>query len=94
VNLIPFAIGWVALLIVILVLAFYRSRLSREEDDIPHISEPEAEVYASRQIAVAKKLEKVEFWGKTLTVLLILYGLVLAAVFSYQAWEQSSRITR
>jgi len=93
VNLYPFAIGWAALLIVVLVLAFYRNRLARAEDDIPHISEPEAEVYASRQIAIARKLEKVEFWGKLLTVLLILYGLALAAAFSYRAWVESSRIS-
>lgn len=91
-NLYPFAIGWVLLLVVVIVLAFYRSRLAREEDDIPHISEPEAEVYASRQIAIARKLEKVEFWGKLLTVLLILYGLAIVAAFSYKAWTESYRL--
>lgn len=92
-NLYPFAIGWVLLLIVVIALAFYRSRLAREEDDIPHISEPEADVYASRQIAIANKLEKVEFWGKLLTVVLVLYGLALAAAYSYKVWVDSSRLT-
>ena len=37
---------------------------------------------------VVQKLDKIDFWGKTLTLVLIVYGLMLAAWLLYQLWEQ------
>jgi hypothetical protein len=39
-----------------------------------------------KQVALAAKLESVDRWGKTLTVITITMGLVVAALILYQAW--------
>lgn len=91
-NLVPLGIVWVVLLAVILVLAFRRSLLAREEDDMLHVGDAAAAAATARQIAVGKKLTALERLLKMLTVLLILYGLVLVGLFFYDAWTASTRI--
>jgi len=91
-NLVPFAVVWVVLLAVVLVLAFRRSLLARQEDDMLHVGDVAAAAATARQVVVGKKLTALESFLKILTVLLILYGVALVGLFIYNAWMASTRM--
>jgi hypothetical protein len=91
-NLVPYAVVWVVFLAVVLVLAFRRSLLAREEDDMLHVGDAAAAAATARQLVVGKKLNSLERLLKILTVLLVLYGVALVGLFIYDAWMASSRI--
>ncbi len=91
-NLVPYGIVWVVLLAVVLLLAFRRSFLAREEDDMLHVGDAAAAAATARQVAVGKKLTALERLLKILTVLLVLYGVALAGLFIYNAWMASTRM--
>ena len=90
INLIPFGASWVALAISVLVLAVYRRRLSSQEDDTLHVSDAHA-AEITQQAVTAHKIEVVDRWGKLLTVIGAIYGLLLGAAYFYQYWMQSSQ---
>ena len=82
---------WIALAPCVAVLALYRRMLASHEDDIVHVTSGENRVLA-QQATFAQKIEKIDFWGKTLTIVLVVYGLILGAWILYQLWEQSARV--
>jgi len=54
------------------------------EDDTLHVSaDPDGRI-AAQQAAMAARLEKIDRWGKILTIVVVVYGLVLGAAFLYQ----------
>jgi len=83
---------WLVLGVVVALLALYRKTITSHEDDIVHVTSGESRVLAE-QNATAQKIEKIDFWGKSLTIVLVAYGLILAAWILYQLWEQSSKLT-
>jgi hypothetical protein len=89
-NLVPLGIVWVVLLAVVLVLAFRRSLLARQEDDMLHVGDAAAAAATAHQVTLGKKLNALERLLKILTVVLVLYGVVLAGLFIYDAWTASS----
>jgi hypothetical protein len=90
-NLVPYILGWSVLGIVVVVLAIYRSVVGGHEDDSLHVMAGEAPIIAQQQ-KIGKKIDHIEAWGKSLTALLALYGLVLAAIYLYHAWQVSNTI--
>jgi len=88
--LIPWAISWAVLAALVLTLAIYRSILASKDDETVHISDLEAPLIA-QQTAIAARLTMIDRVGKSLTVVVLLYGLALAGIWVYQVWEQSSR---
>jgi hypothetical protein len=38
-------------------------------------------------MALAHRLESIDRWGKTLTVVVAVYGVALAAIYLYQVWN-------
>ena len=89
-NLIPYIVVWVVLGIIVLVLAVSRMRLAKREDASLHVMVTEGE--AEQQKDMTKKLGRIDLWGQVLTVVLVLYGITLAGIYIYQAWQQSSKI--
>ena len=79
-NWTPYLTLWSLLAAVVAALAIYRKLLSSREDDSIHVSDGAARLIPE-QIAAAHKLAVVEKWGKTLTVALLLTGLVLAGIY-------------
>ena len=90
-NLTVYIWTWAILAVVVLCLAMYRFALAGHEDESVHISPVESHKIVEQK-QVFGKLNRVEFWGKLLTVVVILYGLVIAGVYLYHSWLQSSQV--
>ena len=86
-----YILTWAVLAVVVLGLALYRFSLAGHEDESIHVSAVEAKQVVEQQ-QVFGKLNRVEFWGKLLTVIVVLYGLAIAGAYLYNAWQQSSQI--
>lgn len=89
-NLIPYLVVWIVLGIVVIVLLVSRIRIAKREDASLDVLEGERE--AEQQKQMTKKLARIDWWGQALTVALVLYGIILAGIHIYRAWEQSSKI--
>ncbi|HUE00232.1 MAG TPA: hypothetical protein VMR62_11725 [Bryobacteraceae bacterium] len=83
INLLPYAIFWGVLAIVVLFLIVYRKSVSSQEDDSIHLEGNTA----VHQMSLAHKLALIDRWGKTLTIVVALYGIALAAIYLYQIWN-------
>jgi len=82
------AVIWLALASIVCGLAAYRKLLVRNEDDILHVRDSEAGKIA-QQSAMANRLDLVDRWGKALTVVAFVFGVVLAVAVLYQAMGNS-----
>jgi hypothetical protein len=90
-NLTSYVVGWGVLGVVVLALAIYRASVAGHEDDSLHVMAGEAPVIVEQQ-KLGKKIEHIELWGKSLTVVLVVYGLALVGIYLYHAWLQSGSI--
>lgn len=90
-NLLPYAIAWAVLAVIVLVLALMRRGITSHEDDTIHLSGGGAAA-VNEQLVVAKKLASIDLWGKVLTVVLAATGLVLGALYGMQVWEAGSKV--
>jgi len=79
---------WSALTLFVISLAVFRKFASRREDDLVHLS-GSADVAIHQQVEVANKLDKIDHWGKLLTVVDVVFGVVLLAVTLYITWQNS-----
>jgi hypothetical protein len=82
---------WLALGAAVVAMALYRKYVSRNEDDALHLT-PGMDVAVQRQAQLAGQLDWIDRWGKTLTVVAVLYGMALAGYWLYQAWLESGQI--
>lgn len=85
----PLTILWVVLAAVVLVMAGYRKIVSDKEDETLHLGNPSAN---AQQVTVGHKLEVIDKWGKLLTIIAAVFGLLLGLAYTYQTWVQSSRL--
>jgi hypothetical protein len=88
---IPVAV-WAALALVVIVLAIYRYKIASKDDGMVHVADSEQGV-AAEQALIVRKLDVIDRWGKSLTVVLVLFGLALAGYFLYQQWTELGRTT-
>jgi hypothetical protein len=83
---------WAVLGIVTLALAVYRTVFAtHSEEDIVRLG-PGEEREVPKQAALARKMDAIDRWGKTLTILVVVIGLGLAAAYLYQAWLDPSSV--
>jgi hypothetical protein len=92
-NFLPYAIAWVVLLIVVIVLAIVRGKMAASEDDTLKLSDGEVSAI-SVQVTVAKKLSTVETVGKVLTVLLVVSGLILAGIYGWSLFNSNEMFSK
>jgi hypothetical protein len=78
-----YVVIWSCLAVVVLALALVRFVVALHEDDNIHISVAQ-ESLISGQKAIFGKLDAIDRWGKTLTVLALVSGLALAALYLKQ----------
>ena len=85
----PFFVLWIALATIVIALIVRRKMVAIHEDDTLHVldSGPVAE-----QVAIAHKLDQIDKWGKILTVIAVVFGLLVGAAYIYQVWMQSYQI--
>ena len=87
INFTPWMILWAALALAVLVMAGYRKIASVREDETLHLVNPSE---SARQLAIFHKLERIDKWGKLLTVVAAIYGLLLVMGYTYQTWVQAT----
>lgn len=89
INFTPYAVVWGLLALVVLLMAGYRKTISVKEDETLHLGSP---TESTHQIEIAHKLDVIDKWGKLLTVVAAVYGLLLAVAYTYQTWVQASNL--
>lgn len=89
-NLIINLIVWGVLLIITIVLWLYRRFLENREDHYIHLRADahDAQVLQQQQ-AVGKKVETLSKTARILLILVIIYGLAIAAFQVYSAWNNT-----
>lgn len=85
----PFIVLGVILFAVVGVLAFYRKSLSRGEDDQLHVFDGGG----ANQPVLAHKLDQIDKWGKLLTIIAVVYGVIVGVAYVYQSYLQSTTST-
>jgi hypothetical protein len=86
----PFVALWTALALITAGLALYRKLVSAREEDYIHLGAGEERMISDQKV-MARKLDVIDRWGKTLTILTTASGLVLASFYLYNAWLESLR---
>ena len=82
---------WSGLTFTVILLAVARKITARKEDECVHLADSEA-LAISQQVAVAGRLERIDRWGKTLTIIDVVFGLVLVTMMCISAWQQSQTL--
>ncbi len=90
-NLNPYVWTWITLVAVVLVLAAYRLLVARREDDTLDVLEQDPKVIAEQQL-MSKKIDVIDRWGQSLTVLAIVFGIALVTVYFYRVWLEGGRV--
>lgn len=76
--------AWIALVAIVLLLALYRLMITRGVWTVLHVRRSEASLIP-QQIVQDQQLERIDFWGQTLTVVAVIFGVLLAAIYLYIA---------
>lgn len=88
-NFIPFLALWIVLALAVIAMIAWRKVVSRQEDETLHVMDVGA---VTHQVDVAHKLDVIDKWGKILTAITVIYGLLLGALYLYQSWIEMSRV--
>ncbi|HUB82013.1 MAG TPA: hypothetical protein VMB03_24620 [Bryobacteraceae bacterium] len=91
-TLIPFVVLWIVMALGVLALFIWRKSVSSKEDDNLHVSDPTSDKKMAEQAAVAQKLDLIDKWGKTATVVTVVYGVILGGIYVWQSWVQNSNM--
>jgi hypothetical protein len=83
-NLTLCVVLWAVLASVVLLLALYRNLLSKGHFTTLHVRASELPLVPG-EAAYAHRLDRIDRWGKILTTTAVVYGLVLALAYLYQA---------
>lgn len=84
-------IAWAALTLVVISLGVARRVAARKDDEYVHLSDAELAAIP-QQVALASKLERIDTWGKRLTIVDAAFGLVLLAILVYRTWQQTGAL--
>jgi hypothetical protein len=88
-NLYPFAVLWAVMALGVIALIVIRKRISSGEDDTLHVMEGDAAMIPHQE-EIAHKLAVIDRWGKSLTAVTVLFGLIVGALWVYQGWVSAS----
>jgi len=90
-NLMPFFILWILLAVTVIALLVWRKSVARNEDDSLHVLDA-ASAQRMVQAEVANKLAVIDRWGKLLTIVAVVYGLILGGLYIYQVFVTNTSI--
>ncbi|MBK9169523.1 MAG: hypothetical protein IPM24_18955 [Bryobacterales bacterium] len=86
-----YVVIWAVTAGVVGLLAGYRKLLSLKEDDTLHLAEGQVGTVAEQK-QLAGRLEQIDKWGKILTAISLIYGVVLAIAYLVAALNDQSRL--
>ena len=89
INLTPYFVLWIVLAAVVLVMLIWRKAVTSHEDETLHVMDTGA---VTQQMNVSHKLDVIDRWGKILTAIAVIFGLVIGALYMYQSWVAMSKI--
>ena len=81
-------ITWCVLTFAVITLAVVRKVSARNEDSYVHLADSEAQII-TEQASVAGKLDRIDYWGKALTVVDLAFLAVLLGIVLFNAWRSS-----
>ena len=87
INFIPYLALWIVLAAVVIGMIAWRKLVTRGEDDSLHVMNAGA---STHQEDVTHKLDVIDKWGKILTAITVVYGLILGGLYLYQSWVEMS----
>jgi len=87
INLSPFLYTWVVLTLAVVILLVKRKTVASHEENFLHVLDGGS----PDQPVITHKLDQIDKWGKVLTVIAVVYGVVLGAAYAYQAWIVTSK---
>ena len=79
-NLVPYLAIWSVFAIAVIALIVARKVVSAKEDDNLHMLDG-VPATTTQQVTVAHKLDVIDKWGKILTVLTVVFGLAIGAIY-------------
>ena len=88
-NYYPWFIVWLIMAATVLVLAAWRKSVTRNEDDSLHVSDANTGAIP-RQLELTQKLAKIDRLGKGATIVAVVYGLSLFAIYLYHVWTNTN----
>lgn len=91
-NFVPLLVLLGLLAITVLALFVWRKTLASGEDDTLHVLDGASVVKNAHQDVLAHKLDLIDKWGKILTVVTVVYGLIVGGLYAWQSWVQNSRL--
>jgi len=86
---IPMTVLWGLMAVSVAVLAVMRKMAAKGESDVLH---PDDKAFEDRQMSIAQRLEKIDHWGKIVTVVTVVYGLCVLSVHLYNVWLQGQTV--
>ena len=75
----PLLVVWAVLALGVLTLFLWRQSVARNEDDSLHVMHGAL----TQQTSLAQKLETIDKWGKIMTVITVVLGLLITAAYVY-----------
>jgi hypothetical protein len=87
-NYLPLLVVWSVLALVVLALFVWRQSVARNEDDSLHVMHGAL----APQTSMAQKLDVIDKWGKILTVITVVSGLLIAAAYVYAQFAGRSAL--
>ena len=90
-NSLPFHFVFLSTLgVIVIALAIYRKLISANEDDMLHLGESDLGI-SQQQLSLARQLDSIDRWGKLLTAISLVYGIVIACVYLHTAWHETAQ---
>ncbi len=87
-NLLPLLVVWSVLALGVLALFVWRQAVARNEDDSLHVMHG----VITNQTSLAQKLDVLDKWGKIMTVVTVVVGLLIAAAYVYGQFAGRSSV--
>jgi len=90
INLTPFVVLGVLLVMTVIAMIIWRKVVASAEDDALHVLDARAHI--TDQLTVAQRLEWIDKWGKTLTVITVVYVIIVGSLVVYQQFVRASNL--
>lgn len=90
-NIVQIGAPWVVLLLIVIALGIYKKSLDSHVDEGLHFGSDEDNLVQA-QVARSRRSNLVERWGKILTTVVFLYGVVIAGLIAYHQWQVNTTI--